>query len=128
MTRTLLVVAGMVSAFVMSPAQIWSQSIDPQSLIGFWEGAWHWRTGEQQGGGQYYLTIDRIQGNKVFGSVLVNGRGTRQFKVVGTVDGNRLTYDYGRNMHTELQIVDDGRMEGTTTGALNRAVILTRRK
>lgn len=48
MIRTLLVVAGMVSAFVISPAQIWSQTIDPQSLIGAWEGAWQWRAGEAQ--------------------------------------------------------------------------------
>jgi hypothetical protein len=70
----------------MSPAQIWSQTIDPQSLIGAWEGAWQWRAGEAQSGGQYYLTIELIQGNKVFGSVQVGGRWTREFKVVGTLD------------------------------------------
>jgi hypothetical protein len=127
MTRTLLVVAVMVSAFVVNPASIWSQSIDPQSLIGSWDGAWQWRN-QQHGGGQYHLTIDRVQGNTIFGSVHVSGRWTKEFKVVGTVDGNRLTYDYGSEMHTDLQIVDNSRMQGTTTGALNRTVILTKRK
>lgn len=72
------------------------------------------------------MTIERIQDNKVFGSVQVGGRWTREFKVMGTLDGNRLIY--GRDMRTDLQIVDDSRMEGTTTGALNRAIILTKRK
>jgi hypothetical protein len=55
-----------------------TRSIDPQSLIGAWEGAWQWRAGEAQSGGQYYLTIERIQGDKVFGSVQVGGRWTRE--------------------------------------------------
>jgi hypothetical protein len=126
MARALFIVAVILSAFFTGPAPIWSQAIDAQSLIGSWEGTWQWRTGEQQAGGQYYLTIDRVQGNKVFGSVLVNGRGTREYKIVGTLEGTRLTY--GGELRTDLQVVDNSRMEGTSTGRFNRAITLTKRQ
>jgi hypothetical protein len=81
----------------------WSQTptVDPQTLVGRWVGSWtNANTGK--GNGKYYLTIERVEGQKVFGVGEFVGQKTSQFKVNGTLSGNQLTF--GR---TELTV--DGR-------------------
>ncbi len=78
----------------------WSQTrtVEPQTLVGKWSGSWtNANTGK--GNGKYYLTIDRVEGQKVFGSGEVIGQKNSEFKVNGTLSGNQLTF--GR---TELTV------------------------
>jgi hypothetical protein len=123
--RALVVAAGLGSSLVLGPTSIWSQTIDSQSLVGAWEGTWPPRVGEAGVGGQYYLTIDRVDGNKVYGSGHVTGRRTADFKFVGTLDGNRLTY--GTATRTELELVTPTRMQGNATGNFNSAITLRKK-
>jgi hypothetical protein len=90
----------------------WSQapSVDPQSLIGQWSGSWtgtHGGAGRGSGSGKYYLTIERVQGEKVFGKIENSGRRGTVTNITGTLSGNRLTYG-----KTELTI-DGDNMQGT---------------
>ena len=82
----------------------WSQTstVEPQTLVGRWSGSWtNANTGK--GNGKYYLTIERVEGQKVFGEGEVVAQKPPTFKVNGTLSGNQLTF--GR---TELTV------EGTT--------------
>jgi len=71
----------------------WSQTpeIDPQALVGRWSGSW---IGAHQSkhSGKYYLTIERVEGQKVYGRRQITGR----------LSGNQLTFS-----KTELTIDGD---------------------
>ena len=85
----------------------WSQTstVEPQTLVGRWSGSWtNANTGKSNG--KYYLTIDRVEGQRVFGEGEFSGQKTTTFKVNGTLSGNQLTF--GR---TELT-VDGATMRG----------------
>src|SRR5262249_57741514 len=93
----------------------WSQApLDPQSLVGEWSGSW---INKQQRGvnGQYHLRIDQVKGNKVFGQVTIVGREKAEFKIGGTLDGNRLTF--GTQNPTEL-LIEGNQMKGSSQGAV----------
>lgn len=79
----LIVVAVAPSAWPQAPA------VDPKSLIGQWSGSWV-NSHEAKMNGKYYLTIERIVGEKVFGKVEFFGRTTSEFKVAGTLSGRTL--------------------------------------
>jgi len=83
--------------------------IDPQSLIGEWSGKWSgiWGTGSQTLTGDYVLRIRKVEGEKVFGEVEFTNRGTTRTNLVGTFDGQRLTYGNG------ALTVEGNRMTGT---------------
>jgi hypothetical protein len=80
--------------------------LDPQSLIGLWSGSWV-NAHEGKLNGKYYLTIDRVVGEKVFGKGEFVGRTATEFKIGGTLSGNQLTF--GRTTLT----VDGNQMRGT---------------
>ena len=113
MTRNRLgtaLLSSIVAAFLVATfaPTTWPQTpaVDPQALIGQWSGSWigaHYASDN----GRYYLTIERVQGEKVFGKGEFVGKRTIEFKVNGTLSGNRLTY--GR---VELTI-DGNQMTGT---------------
>jgi len=68
----LLFVASVVAVAVLG-ASAWSQApLDPQSLIGDWNGSW---TNKKAQGvnGQYHLRIEQVNGNKVYGQVEFSG-------------------------------------------------------
>ena len=108
----------------------WPQeTIDPQSLVGEWTGSW---TNQQFSGrgdlgkGDYILTIERVEGNQVYGRGKIRGpKGTNEFDVVGTLDGNQLRY--GKQPVTKL-LIRKGEMTGTSEGRLGRDIILYQRK
>ena len=78
----------------------WSQTstVEPQTLVGRWSGSWtNANTGK--GNGKYYPTIERVEGQKVFGAGEAVGQKTSTFNVNGTLSGNQLTF--GR---TELTV------------------------
>ena len=78
--------------------------MDPQWLVGEWEGQHFARSDHQRN--VIYLTIARVEGNDVFGSMEVYHRGGHHVhKVRGTLQGNDLTSGqafhfkvYGRRM------------------------------
>jgi len=91
----------------------WSQTpaVDPQSLVGQWTGSWtNSNTGKDNG--KYYLRIERVEGQKVFGDGEFVGRKASQFKVNGTLSGNQLTFGRteltvdGREMHGKAPSID----------------------
>jgi hypothetical protein len=101
----------LLAAFAVSA---WSQTpLDPQSLVGVWSGAWTNRNLAHITG-QYHLTIERVDGSKVYGQVEIFGRETAQFKIVGTLSGNRLTF--GKQNPTEL-LIEGNQMKGTAQGS-----------
>ena len=81
------IVAGIAGAWSSTPA--WSQapSADPHPLVGRWVGSWsgaHWSNNS----GRYYLTIERVDGGKVFGQEEITGRNQSQIKGRGRLIGN----------------------------------------
>ena len=82
-----LLVALIVSATVVSG----QSSIDPQSIVGKWQGTWRGRSGNRTTSGSYHLTIDRLEGNKVFLKVFRIADRTQQAQsVTGSRNGNVL--------------------------------------
>ena len=113
MTRNRLgtaLLSSIVAAFVVAALAptTWPQTpeVDPQALIGQWAGSW---TGAHvvSDNGRYQITIERVQGQKVLGKGEFVGRRIIEFKVNGTLSGNRLTYG-----KTELT-VNGNQMIGT---------------
>jgi hypothetical protein len=64
--------------------------------------------------GQYHLTIERVEGSKVYGQVEISGPQNAQFKLLGTLEGNRLTFS-GPNP-TEF-LIEGNQMKGSSQGA-----------
>jgi hypothetical protein len=111
---TLLFMASVVVVAFLS-VSAWSQApFDPQSLIGEWNGSWK-NTKAQGVAGPYHLKIDRVQGDKVYGQVEISYRDTVKFRLVGTLDGNRLTFN--PENPTEL-LIEGNQMRGTAQGSV----------
>src|SRR5262249_60672585 len=97
-----MLVAFAMFAFTATPA-VAQTSIDPQS--GKWTGIWG--TGSQTLSGDYLLRIKKVEGEKVFGEVEFTTKGTTKSNLIGTFDGQRLTYGNGS------LTVEGNRMTGT---------------
>ncbi len=102
--------SSMVAAFVvvtLAPTA-WPQTpdVDPRALIGQWSGTWTSAHVASENG-RYYLTITRVEGQKVIGKAEFVGKRTTEFPINGTLSGNRLTY-----LRTELTI-SGNQMAGT---------------
>jgi hypothetical protein len=97
----------------VASAAVWAQAaVDPQSLVGEWTGSWvDKREGKSKG--QYSLTIEKVEGNQVHGRGEVSARRTSEFKFVGTLEGNRLTF--GRDTKTVFTI-EGTQMRGSSEG------------
>jgi hypothetical protein len=64
-----------VAAAVVPLAGVVAQNVDPQSLVGQWTGTWTEKS-ESKMNGPYYITIEKVDGNRVFGRGEVHsGRG-----------------------------------------------------
>jgi hypothetical protein len=125
MRRAGLAVALTILFGLASGAAAQSGSADPQSLVGEWWGQWTQAAGTQHPfGGPYYLTIERVIGNKVYGKVSWSGRSTSELKVSGTLSGQALSF--GRTQLT----IDGETMRGTwdlQSGA-QRTISVSKRK
>src|SRR4029077_6094402 len=81
-----------VVALASLAASAWAQApLDGQSLVGEWSGSWR-NKNLGQISGQYLLTIERVEARQVHGQVEITGPQSAQYKVLGTLDGNRLTF------------------------------------
>ena len=123
-----LVLAGLAvivaAALALVPVVVAQTAPDPKSLLGEWIGSWSDRA-TAKANGRYYLTIEKVEGNKVFGRGEVHAQRTTEFKFQGALEGNRLRY--GRDTVADLTI-DGDRMEGTTTGRANWSIKLNKQK
>ena len=105
--------------------------LDPQSLIGEWRGKW--TSGAATGGpgprsgreGPFALTITRVQGTVVQGTIEIQGVTT---KIRATLQGNQLRFG-NEQIQTELTI-DGDHMRGTRqrAGAPQALLDLEKRK
>ena len=113
--RSLLLVAASVIAVTALVISAGSETpLDPQSLVGEWSGSWR-NTKLPGSNGQYHLTIDEVKGDKVYGQVVISGRETLQFKLLGTLAGNRLTFSSG---NPTVLLIDGKQMRGSSQGSV----------
>ncbi len=106
-TATFLLIA--LAMFALgAPARSQSPTPDPQTLLGEWWGDWNIATSS----GRYYLTITRVEGQKVYGRVEVTGSRVAPYDIEGTLEGKTLRYSStDKQVTTELDI-DGDRMSG----------------
>ena len=86
-----LACAGLLSAFGAYQAR--GADLDPQSLIGEWQGTWSLASSRGTTG-NYYITIKKVEGEKVYGRSERPAAGrTPEFNwnFVGTLAGNVVT-------------------------------------
>ena len=113
--RSMLLFAAFVVAITTLAVSAWSQArFDPQSLVGEWSGSW---INRQMSGanGQYHLKIDEVKGDKVYGQVLISGRESVQFKLSGTLEGNRLTFG---SANPTVFLIEGNQMKGNAQGSV----------
>ena len=89
-------VHGLFSALVLAAmvftTPAWSQApaVDPQSLVGSWEGDWQ---GVSRQSGRYFLTIRRVDGDAVYGTMEWMGSAKQPpFEFKGKLEGDRLVW------------------------------------
>ena len=120
--RAMLALA-LLSAVTPALPQSWAETpVDPQSLVGEWNGSWK---DKRHAGtnGQYSLTIEKVVGDRVHGQVQFKAGPTGRFfesPFVGTLQGNRLRF--GRDTMTEFSI-DGTQMRGTSDGPTAARII-----
>lgn len=115
MGRSLLLFAASVVAVATLVVSAWSETpLDPKALVGEWNGSWQ-NTKSQGINGQYRLTIDEVKGDKVYGQVVITGPETLQFKLLGTLAGNRLTFS---SINPTVLLIDGNQMRGNSQGSV----------
>jgi hypothetical protein len=125
-----LIVTGLV-VLALLPAldgRAEAQAVDPQSLLGEWQGTWAWANNPGVNG-QYRLNIKTVDGNRVQGRVErsnVKQGLTPDFNVTGSLTGNVLRFRAGET-NTELTI-DGNQMSGQMVGAARTNISLTKTK
>ncbi len=73
--------------------EIWAQAVDPQSLVGKWEGTWT-NISHPSSSGDYNMTVMKVDRNQVYGRTerfpTTGERRTSDF--VGTLEGEQLKF------------------------------------
>ncbi len=119
----LLAVSLLVPGPIVLPAWAQAPAVDPRSLVGEWQGTWRGGTHIRETSGRYSLTIARVDGNAVFGTVDgVGAQATFTYPVQGSVTGNTLRFTNPRGIATEL-VVSGNTMTGTSPGGVARQEI-----
>jgi hypothetical protein len=73
--------------------EVRAADLDPQSLLGEWQGTWS-MAASRGTTGNYYITINKVEGDKVYGRSErpASGKsGESNWNFVGTLTGNVLT-------------------------------------
>jgi hypothetical protein len=94
MTTVVLVLAAVAAGCATSDTQ--PEQFNPQSLVGEWSGEWRLPSVPQITG-PYHLTIQAVEGDKVWGTVFSGSStltlsGSRSSALRGTLHGNSLKY------------------------------------
>ena len=127
---SLVALAGLAVVTVIAPLEASAQSLEPQLLVGDWEGTWLWDSHVQS---DYKLTVMKVEGNQVQGRVERAGFGklaAANFNFVGTLEGDRLVFA-GTGSTGELTIYRTSygtTMRGKTFENVRLDVSLTKRK
>jgi hypothetical protein len=95
MVRAILTSLCLLITFIVPT---YGADVDPQSLVGEWEGRWQSR-GREAGGvaGQYYLTIKKVEGDRVFARFLIYGARQIDIEREGTLQGNTIIFESPQN-------------------------------
>jgi hypothetical protein len=102
----------------VAPAQV-----SDAHLLGVWSGEWKVeqspgiQTTPRRGqptSGSYQITIDRVDNGKVFGQVQQSGATSPEYKFLGKLEGNVLSY--GTERYRTSLTIDGDRMKGTMLG------------
>jgi hypothetical protein len=118
-----LIASCLLVASFASP--VWSQSSpDPQSLVGDWWGSWRARA--QKGRGDYALTIERVEGEQVYGRAKTTGPWKADFEFTGRIEGKKLKF--GREDAATELVIDGNRMFGAFRGTITRDIELVKSK
>jgi len=113
--RSVLLFAASIVAIATLTVSAGSQTrLDPQSLVGEWSGSWIDRQ-RPGANGQYHLKIDEVKGDKVYGQVFISGRESVQFKLSGTLEGNRLTFG---SANPTVFLIEGNQMKGNAQGSV----------
>jgi hypothetical protein len=103
-----------------------AQDVDPKNLVGEWWGRWSASAGPT---GNYYLTILRVDGNKVYGKVELTGARRPNFSFEGTLEGNVLRYSSPDKLaDVELVITGNTIAGHSVTQGFGRSEISARKK
>ena len=121
-------VAIMATLTLVRPAEPQSAPLDPQTLVGEWAGEF---TGMKGGKGKYYLTVEKVDSNRVHLRVerpdMKEPAAPKNVQSVGTLNGNVLSYAAPLLPPTHLTI-DGDRMSGTMQGRDGLKIDLRRMK
>ena len=127
-SRSLLIVlASLTLVAGVALPEIWAQAVDPQSLVGKWEGTWT-NISHPSSSGDYNMTVTKADGNQVYGRTerfLTTGeRRTADF--VGTLEGDQLKFSNSFSS-TELAI-GGSQIQGYTVDNFRLAIKMTKAK
>ena len=123
----LIVLASLTLVAGIALSQIWAQGVDSQPLVGKWEGTWV-NLSHPQARGDYNITITKVEGNQVHGRIEKQGfpSGTATYDIVGTLEGDRLTYGTP-STSTELML-NGKQLRGTSVDGFRLAIEMTKFK
>ena len=97
---------------ISPPPAVTQTILDPESLVGVWSGRWAVHTWHgPRGGGQCYLTINKVEANTVHAVIEILGTGATKSEFTGRLEGDRI-------------LREGGRMEFTVTGNLMKGTFL----
>lgn len=115
--------AGLIALLAtLLPGATPAQVTDAQ-LRGVWSGEWKVEQAPgiqttpsrgQPTSGSYQITIDRVDNGKVYGQIQQAGVTPQEYKFLGKLDGNVLSY--GTERYQTSLTIDDDRMKGTMLG------------
>jgi hypothetical protein len=107
-----LVVTVLIFAFTLS---VLAQTT-PDSLLGEWVGDWK-ATWSPYPSGQYFMTVEKVDGEKVYGKIETVGSNRPPADFEGTVEGNVLKFSYvNKEVSGSFDIAGD-KMTGSTVRA-----------
>jgi len=106
---------------------LWAQDVDPQALVGKWEGTWL-NLSHPNFGGEYNMTVTKVEGDKVHGRYeklgATGGRVVADF--VGTFEGGKLMY--GNSFSSTELTINGKQARGTSVDNFRLAIEMTRTK
>lgn len=130
-TSSVRLLAGIwvVALSCLAVTPVTPQTLDPQSIIGEWQGNWV-DPRERNNTGSYFMTIKKVEGSKVFTRLYIVGRRAFEGDREATLSGNTLTFETGANK-AEFTI-EGNQMRGVTrnlsTGLMVQEVSLSKKK
>lgn len=126
--RTCLTVLACLALVVgIALPDVSAQVVDSQALVGNWEGTWFIMSHPNYGG-DYNMTITKVEGNKVYGKYeklgAKEGRVASDF--VATLDGANFVYS---NSFSSTELTMSGKqLRGTSNDNMRLSVQMTKTK